>query len=97
MGWFGLDSPVDVDIPIDDLNLITGASDESFDEVYPGTGGVFEDDDVPNLWIDELVNVFQNHNAVAVADAPFEFGVGMMPAEQALGCPVRAEAVSNQR
>ena len=96
MGGFGLDFTVYVDIPIDDFNGITWACDESFDEINPGTSRVFEDNDVPNLWIDELVNIFQDHNAVAVADASFEFCVGMMAAEQALGCPVRAEAVSNQ-
>ena len=70
VGWLGLDLTVDVDVPIDDFDGITGAADESFDEIYPGFGGVFEDDDVPDLWIDKLVDVFQDHNTVPVADAP---------------------------
>lgn len=97
MGGFGLDVAVDVDVPVDDFNRVAGAPDESFDKVLSGIGGVFEDDDVPDFGIGELVEVFEDHDAVAAADSSELVGVGLMAAEQAFGRPVGAESIWNQR
>jgi len=55
---FTLDFIVDVDVAVDDFDFFSGTSDEAFDEVFFGQGGVFEDDDVPGFWFGELIEIF---------------------------------------
>jgi len=52
-----LDLTIDVNVTVDDLDGFVGASDEAFDIVFVGIIGVLENDDVPGLRLDELIEI----------------------------------------
>ena len=76
---------VDVDVAVADEEGLAGPTYESFYEVFGGVGGVLEDDDVPDLGVAELVEVFLDEDSVTVADAAGVLGVDLGAAHGADG------------
>lgn len=62
---FSGDLVVYVDITIDDLYFFTRQAYESFDVVFTGVGGIFENNYVPSFWFEELVDCFNDDDGVA--------------------------------
>ena len=71
MFGFALDLVVDEDISVDDFDGFAGSSDQSFDEILFRFGRIFKHDDVPGLGFGEEIEIFQDQDTVAVADARF--------------------------
>ena len=71
LGRFARYLPVDIYVPVDNLNRLAGGGYHSLDVIDFGFGGIPENDHVPSLRLCKLVNTFQNKYPVSLCHLPF--------------------------